>query len=122
MTDNELLLALSTLFDKKLKPIEESIQSLEGKVGSLEGKVGSLEGRVQSLEGKVQSMGENIQFLKLQNENNILPRLQNIEACYTSTYERYKNGITKMEQMQTDIDIIKSVVTEHSQRLEKAYI
>jgi len=46
MTDNELLLAMSELFDKKLKPIKDDIQ-----------------------------------LLKLQNENDILPRLQNIESC-----------------------------------------
>lgn len=54
MSDNELLLALSDMMDKKLQPLKD-----------------------------------NIQFLKLQNENDILPRLQNIEACYTSTYNRY---------------------------------
>ena len=25
-------------------------------------------------------------------ENDVLPRLQNIESCYTSTYRRYANG------------------------------
>lgn len=84
MTDNELLLAMSDLLDKKLQPIKDDIQ-----------------------------------FLKLQNENNILPRLQNIEACYTSTYNRYKSGIAQIEAMQTDIDVMKSVIREHSEKLQK---
>lgn len=46
MTDNELLLAMSNMMDKKLKPIQESITEI-----------------------------------KLTQENDILPRLQNIEAC-----------------------------------------
>lgn len=33
--------------------------------------------------------------IELTLENNILPRLQNIESCYTSTYERYKNYAEK---------------------------
>lgn len=33
--------------------------------------------------------------LQLTLENNILPRLQNIESCYTSTYERYKTILIK---------------------------
>lgn len=121
MTDNELLLALSGLFDKKLKPIEERLDAIERRMDAIERRMDSIEGRMDSIEGRVQSLEENILFLRLQNENNILPRLQNIEACYTSTYERYKNGITKMEQMQTDIDIIKSVVIEHGQKLEEVY-
>lgn len=84
MTDNELLLALSDILDKKLQPIKDDIQ-----------------------------------FLKVQNENDVLPRLQNIEACYTSTYNRYKSGISQIEAMQADIDILKKVVTSHSEKLQK---
>ena len=84
MTDNELLLAISTMMDKKLQPIKDDIQ-----------------------------------FLKLQNETEILPRLQEIESCYTSTFNRYKSGITQIEAMQTDIDVLKKVVSEHSEKLQK---
>lgn len=51
-------------------------------------------------------------------ENDVLPRIQNIESCYTSTYRRYSNGIEQLETMQQDIDIIKKVVSEHSQKLQ----
>ena len=84
MTDNELLLALSTLFDKKLKPIEQRLTSIE-----------------------------------LTLENDIKPQLQNIQTCYTSTFDRYKNQVEGYEAMQSDIDIIKKVVTEHSEKLQK---
>ncbi len=84
MTDNELLLALSNLFDKKLKPIEQWLTNIE-----------------------------------LTLENDIKPRLQNIEACYTSTYDRYKSSVENYEAMQTDIEILKRVVTEHSERLKE---
>lgn len=84
MTDNELLLALSDLFDKKLKPIEQRLTNIE-----------------------------------LTLENDITPRLQNIESCYTSTYNRYKNNIEGYEQMQEDIQLLKKVVREHTTKLEK---
>lgn len=84
MTDNELILTLSDLLDKKLQPIKDDIQ-----------------------------------LLKLQNQNDILPRLQNIEACYTSTYNRYKSGVSQIEAMQADIDVMKWVIAEHSDKLQK---
>lgn len=84
MSDNELLLALSEMMDKKLKPIQDSITQI-----------------------------------KITQENNILPRLQNIEACYTSTYNRYANGIEKLDAIIQDIDILKKVVAEHSEKLQK---
>lgn len=71
------------------------------------------------LDKKFQPIKDDIQFLKLQNENDILPRLQNIEACYTSTYNRYKSGISQIDAMQADIDVMKSVIREHSEKLQK---
>ena len=83
MTDNELLLSISDMLDKKLNPIKDDIK-----------------------------------LLKLQNENDILPRLREIESCYTSTYNRYKSGISQIESMQNDIDIMKIVISEHSRKLQ----
>ncbi|MCI9333770.1 MAG: hypothetical protein HFI98_03280 [Lachnospiraceae bacterium] len=71
------------------------------------------------LDKKLQPIKDDIQFLKLQNENDILPRLQNIEACYTSTYNRYKSVISQIDAMQADIDVMKSVIREHSEKLQK---
>lgn len=52
-------------------------------------------------------------------ENNVVPRLNTIEACYTSTYDRYKNYAEKMEAAFADIEIIKKVIAEHSEKLQK---
>ena len=88
MTDNELLLAISEMLDKKLdselKPIKNDLASV-----------------------------------KLTIENNIVPRLQNIESCYTSTYERYKNYSDKIEAVFADVELLKKVVSEHSEKLQK---
>lgn len=84
MTDNELLLAMSDMFDKKLKPVNDRLRKIE-----------------------------------LTQENDILPRLQNIEACYTSTFKRYQTGGEQIDAMQDDIDVIRSVIREHSEKLQK---
>ena len=130
MTDNELLLALSNLFDKKLHPFKEDISELKGQMESLEGRMTSLEDRmddrmtsledkVNSLETKFDTLDARTQKLELQMETQVLPRLQNIESCYTSTYNRYKSGVTQIEAIQEDVTILKTVVTEHSQKLQK---
>ena len=84
MTDNELLLAISSMMDKKLKPIEDRQKKME-----------------------------------LLLENDILPRLQNIEACYTSTYRRYSTDVEKLEAMEQDIELLKKVIEEHSNKLNR---
>ena len=84
MTDNELLLALSEMMDKKLEPIKGDIRDI-----------------------------------KITLENDVMPRLQNIESCYTTTYKRYQTGINQIEAMQVDIDLMKKVIAEHSEKLAK---
>ncbi len=63
-------------------------------------------------------MDSKLKPLKLTLENDILPRLQNIESCYTSTYDRYRNTVEDYESMRQDISILKSVVMEHSEKLQ----
>ena len=84
MTDNEMLLTISEMLDKKLKPVNDRLKRIE-----------------------------------LTQENEILPRLQNIESCYTSTYKRYQIGTEQIDAIQADIEVIKSVVREHSEKLQK---
>ena len=61
--------------------------------------------------------------IELTLENNILPRLQNIESCYTSTYKRYQSGANQIEAMQMDIEVMKKVIAEHSEKIQKlAYL
>lgn len=52
-------------------------------------------------------------------EHNVVPRLQEIESCYTDTYERYKNYADKMQAAFDDIEILKQVVSEHSEKLQQ---
>lgn len=89
MTDNELLLAISDMMDKKL-----------------DARLNPIESRIKRIE---------VDLL----ENNVIPRLNTIESCYTSTYDRYKDSIDDYEAIKQDISIIKKVVAEHSERLQK---
>lgn len=83
MTDNELLLSISELLDKKLKPIDDRTKQIE-----------------------------------LCLEQDVLPRLQNIESCYTSTYRRYAAGSEEIDALKADMEIIKNVLAEHSKKLK----
>ena len=89
MTDNELLLAISDMMDKKL-----------------DARLNPIESRIKRIE---------VDLL----ENNVIPRLNTIESCYTSTYDRYKDRVDDYESMKQDIAIIKKVVAEHSEKLQK---
>ncbi len=73
----------------------------------------------QLLDSKLKLIKDDVKDINLMLENDILPRVQNIESCYTSTYKRYQSGINQIEAMQADIDVMKKVITEHSEKLQK---
>ncbi len=85
---NEDLLALSNMIDKKL-----------------DARLTPIENRLQRIE---------VDLL----EQNIVPRLDTITSCYTDTYDRYKDYADRMEAVFDDVELLKKVVLEHSQKLK----
>lgn len=137
MTNQQLLVAISDMLDKKLdEKLEEKLdKKLDEK---LEVKLKELEVRLEEkldrkldekldkkfdeqldkkFDEKLEPINRRLVKIELTQENEILPRLQNIETCYTDTYRRYSRGIEQMEALQTDVDILKKVVSEHSKRI-----
>ena len=52
-------------------------------------------------------------------ENNVIPRLNTIESCYTETYNRYRDYADKIETVFADVELLKKVVSEHSEKMQK---
>lgn len=67
----------------------------------------------------LQDIKNRVKKIEIIQENEILPRLNTIESCYTSTYDRYKDNVETYETMKQDISLIKKVVAEHSEKLQK---
>lgn len=67
----------------------------------------------------MEPLKQEVRDMRLLLENDVLPRLNTIESCYTSTYRRYASGINQPDAVQTDVDIPKKVVSEHSEKLQK---
>ncbi len=136
---NDDLLAISQLLDVKLKaeiqPIKNEIQTLKSEIQyvrtELQAEIQSvrteLQAEIQSvkteLQAEIQSVKANLETeirqIKLFQENQIMPRLSTIEACYLSTYERYKDSVEGYEALQADNEIMKQVIMEHSGKLQK---
>ena len=106
---NEDLLAISQLLDKKL----------DARLKPIKNEVHSLKNNVSSVQAEMQYMKDDLHLVKLYQENIITPALNNIEACYTDTYNRYKDYADKMDAALDDIELLKKVVTEHSEKLQK---
>ena len=141
---NEDLLAISQILDKRLeirlKPIEKDISALDDKVNALDVKVNALDDKVNALDDKVNALDDKVNALdnkfidlnhrveslesglhnvRLFQENIILPRLNTIESCYLDTFNRYQKNADKMEIVYEDVDLLKKVAADHSEKLQK---
>lgn len=130
MTDNELLLAISEMISKKLKselaPLKSELQETTQELHQLKHMVLPQLDTIKSelaelapLKSELQETKQELHQIKLYQENMILPRLDTIESCYTDTYKRYKNYADKMDAFFDDIAVMKKVIQEHSETLQK---
>ena len=144
MNNNELLLALSDLLDKKLEPIHNRLEKIESIIeNNILPRLDRIEAtiehdilpRLKKLElstendilprlKKLEVCTENdilprLKKLEVCTENDVLPRLRTIESCYLSTYKRYEAGNDQLDAMQIDIDIMKGVLLDHSEKLQR---
>ena len=111
---------LDRKLDARLKPIEHELKVLKAEVKDLKGEVKGLKAEVDGLKAEVDTLKTEIHQIKLFQENIIMPRLNDIEACYTSTYQRYKDHADRMEQTYEDVALLKKVVASHSEMLQRA--
>ncbi len=144
MTDNELLLALSGMLDKKLKaelqPIKNELQTMKddiadmkgeiadirneiagmkGEIADIRNEIAGMKGEIASIKSNMLIMQNEIRQIKLCQENIILPRLDTIESCYSDTFNRYRTYADKMDSVFEDVELLKTVVTHHSEKLQK---
>ena len=95
MSEKDFLCALSDLLDEKL---EEKLDKILD----------------EKLDVKLEPINTRLKRLEMAVEHDVVPRLQNIEACYLTTFERYQKSVDDYEGMKQDIDVLKVVVESHS--------
>jgi hypothetical protein len=115
----EDLLAIENIFDKKVDVLAQGIGTLGNRMDSLEYKMDSLENRMDGLEHRMDGLEHDIKYIKVDLiENNILPRLSTIESCYTSTYDRYREGSEKFSNAIDDIAVMKMAIRKNSEDIQ----
>ena len=115
------LLAISQLLDVKLKaeiqPIKNEIQSVKAELqAEIQSVKAELQAQIQSVEAELQAQIHKIEVFQ---KEVLLLRLDTIESCYLSTYYRYKDSVEGYEALQADNAVMKAVIMEHSDKLQK---
>ena len=129
MVDKEMLTAMEGLLDRKLEPVngkldrleifvDERMTGLEASVSGLDERMSSLEASVKEIENRTLELELDVKEIKVKYlENNILPRLNTIEAYYTGTLKMYRNKAELIDKMGMDVSNLNITVENHSKVL-----
>ncbi|MCI8894498.1 MAG: hypothetical protein HFI42_14885 [Lachnospiraceae bacterium] len=95
MTDNELLLAISEIVEKKIKA------------------------EIEPLKADIQQIKNEQTRINIIIENEIRSDIRMLTKNYMPAAKRYEKATAQIESMQADIEVMKSVIREHSEKLQK---
>ena len=104
--------------DERLDHMDERLDHMDERLDHMDERLDHMDERLDGLEQGVDELQDRTKRLELNLENNVIPRLQVIEDCYLSTYKRYSSENDKMETLQQDVDVLKTVVSLHSEQIK----
>ena len=111
---------INVRMDTMENKLTANIQTLDAKIDAVENK---LTANINALDAKIDAVNERLSAAITKNsiilENMVLPRLDHIEQCYLDTSERYINETGRINGLVLDVQVIKSVVQDHSEQLRK---
>ncbi len=109
-----------TGLDARMTRMEYKFDVLTREVTQLKDNVIDLTGRTANLEKSMQEQGERIKRIEIIHlENDLIPRVNNIESCYMSTFERYKDYNDRLPELFATVSNVSRTVQTHSEKLKK---
>lgn len=103
----------------KVAELDEKVTELDTKVTELDTKVTELDTKVAELDEKVDTFGAQVRLTRLEMENIIVPQIQLLSENYVPAAKRYEKASGQIDEMQSDIDIMKHTITRHSEVLQR---
>jgi chromosome segregation ATPase len=99
--------------------LKVKVAELDEKVTELDTKVTELDTKVAELDEKVDTFGAQVRLTRLEMENIIVPQIQLLSENYVPAAKRYEKASGQIDEMQSDIDIMKHTITRHSEVLQR---
>ena len=103
----------------EMKEVKGELRLVQDNICNIHVKMDRMETEIHLVGQRTEQVGAELHQVKLVQENVVVPRLNNIEEVYLSTYARYKKGAERMEGAFDDIDLLKKTVMNHSAKLQK---
>ncbi len=71
------------------------------------------------IDTKLEPLRKDIQIIKFDIEQDVKPNIRILSENYMSAAQHYASATNQMESVQQDLELIKKVVAEHSEKLNE---
>ena len=135
--NQELLLAISDMLDQKfeteLRPIKDDICELKTDVKELQSDVTELQSNmtvvqndvkelrsdVTELQSDMTKLQENVHGIHLYLENEVDYKISLLAENYVPAAKRFEQSASRIDAVEEDVGILKTVVAQHSKMLQQ---
>lgn len=101
-----------TAVKEEVTSVKEEVTAVKEEVTSVREDLTSVKEEVTSIKKDVRELKDSVTKLEITQENEILPRLKEIESCYLDTYKRYQEGNDDIESLKVDVTTIKNYLAK----------
>ncbi len=111
MNDRELMEAMFeaiTGLKVDMSDMKTEMTGMKAEMAGMKADINDMKAEITNLRTELKS---DIQKINIQLENDIVPRLNTIEECYTDTYKRYVVETDNIQQLKTDVHLLNIAVS-----------
>lgn len=80
-------------------------------------KIGTVDSKLEHLTSRVANLEDETRGIKLQLENEVVPRIRLLAENYVPAAHRYEEASNEIGAMKSDISLLKICVSQHSEML-----
>lgn len=126
--NQELLLAISDMLDRKLdekldekldQKFETELRPIKDDICELKTDVKELRSDVTELQSDMTKLQENVHGIHLYLENEVDYKISLLAENYVPAAKRFEQSASRIDAVEEDVGILKTVVTQHSKMLQQ---
>lgn len=96
--------------DERLDRMDKRLDRMDERLDQVDERLDQMDKRLDQMDERLDQVDKRLVRVEILVENDVIPRLNTIEECYTSTYERYAKGVDDIESLKTDVSALKKVL------------
>ena len=104
---------------KEIQPIKADLADLKQEIRPMKADIADLKQEIQPMKVSIGNLEREVAGIKIHLENVTDRNIRLLAENYVPAARRYEKEVSQIESMKTDIEILKQVVTEHSEKLQK---